>query len=46
MKEAVRLLTSAMVYDVPKQDLGIALSHMPAIPVSRFLIANIRQTRA
>ncbi len=42
MKQAVRLLTTEMHYDVPEQDLGIDLSRMPAIPNSRFLISNVR----
>ncbi len=42
MKRAVRLLTATMTYDVPDQDLHIDLSRMPAIPASRFVIANVR----
>ncbi len=45
MKRAVRLLTESMSYDVvPKQDLWIDLSRMPAIPKSRFVIAGVRRT--
>lgn len=43
MKSAVRLLTSAMEYDVPQQDLRIDLSRMPAIPESRFLMRKVRR---
>ena len=42
MKAALRLLTSAMTYDVPEQDLRIDLSRMPAIPRSRLVISNVR----
>ncbi len=46
MKQAVRLLTESMQYDVPEQDLRINLSRMPAIPESRFVIGNVRRTRS
>ncbi len=42
MKRAVQLLTTTMQYDVPKQDLRIDLSRMPAVPRSRFVISNVR----
>lgn len=42
MKQAVRLLTTAMHYDVPEQDLRIDLSEMPARPKSGFVIRNVR----
>ena len=42
MKQAVRLLTTAMRYDVPAQDLGVDLSRMPTSSASRFVIANVR----
>ena len=42
LKRAVRLLVTAMSYDVPPQDLRIDLSRMPAIPNSGFAIANVR----
>lgn len=42
MKAAVNLLTSAMQYEVPEQDLRISLSRMPAIPASRFVINKVR----
>ncbi len=44
MKRAVRLLTTAMQYDVPAQDLRIDLSRMPARPKSGFVISNVRPT--
>ena len=43
MKDAVRLLTEAMQYDVPQQDLRISLSRMPTLPESRFVISNVRR---
>jgi len=43
MKTAVRMLTAGMRYDVPKQDLYIDLSRMPARPESRFVIRNVRR---
>lgn len=39
---AVRLLTGAMTWDVPPQDLAIDLSRMPARPASGFVVANVR----
>lgn len=42
MKTAVRLLTSAMSYDVPQQDLRVDLSRVPAIPQSRLVLRNVR----
>lgn len=43
MAEAVRLLTTAMTYDVPQQDLQIRLNRIPARPVDGFHIANVRE---
>lgn len=43
LKTAIRLLASAMEYDVPQQDLNIDLSRMPAIPESRFIIRQVRR---
>jgi fatty-acid peroxygenase len=43
MKRAVRLLTTAMRYEVPEQDLTIDLSRMPAIPRSRLVISNVQR---
>lgn len=42
MKEAVRLLTRAMSYRVPSQDLEIDLSRIPARAASGFVISEIR----
>lgn len=42
VKAAVRLLADEMSYAVPEQDLGVDLSRMPAIPASRFVIADVR----
>lgn len=44
MKTAARLLTRAMEYEVPEQDLRIDLTRMPAIPASRFVISKVRRT--
>jgi fatty-acid peroxygenase len=41
MKQAVRLLTTGMHYDVPPQDLRIDLSRLPAVPKSRFVIRDV-----
>lgn len=43
MERSVRLLTTAMCYEVPPQDLHISLSRMPAIPRSQFVIRNVRR---
>jgi fatty-acid peroxygenase len=42
MKEAVRLLTRSMRYDVPEQNLFLDSSRMPARPERGFRISNIR----
>ena len=42
MERAVRLLTTAMGYDVPLQDLSIDLSRMPAAPASGVRISRVR----
>lgn len=44
MKVAAAFLHTGMRYDVPQQDLGISLSRIPALPNSRFVIANVRLT--
>jgi fatty-acid peroxygenase len=44
MKVALEFLTKSVTYDVPEQDLRINLSRIPAIPRSRFVIANVRRT--
>lgn len=41
MKAALRLLTTGMHYRVPEQDLRIDLRRMPAVPRSRFMIADV-----
>jgi fatty-acid peroxygenase len=43
MKMATRLLTTAMQYEVPGQDLRIDLARMPAIPKSRFVMRNVKR---
>jgi len=42
VKTAVRMLTAEMSYEVPRQDLRLPLSRMPAVPKSRFVIADVR----
>ncbi len=42
VKRAARLLTTAMSYRVPPQDLTIDLGRMPALPRSRFVICDVR----
>jgi len=41
LKRATPLLTTAMRYEVPTQDLQIDLSRMPTLPNSRFVISNV-----
>lgn len=41
-KQAVRLLTQDMRYDVPAQDLSVDLSRIPALPPSGFVMENVR----
>jgi fatty-acid peroxygenase len=42
MRETVRLLTQAVDYDVPEQDLRISLRRILAAPQSGFLLSDIR----
>lgn len=44
MREAIRLLTRTVDYDVPEQDLRISLRRIPAAPQSGFVISNARRT--
>jgi fatty-acid peroxygenase len=46
MKQAVRFLTEEIEYEVPRQDLTIALSRVPAIPASRFVISGVRNRQS
>ena len=46
MKCALCLLLDSMHYEVPRQDLRVSLSRMPAIPASRFRIRKVRRSRA
>ncbi|MGD9634683.1 MAG: cytochrome P450 [Pirellulales bacterium] len=41
-KAAVRFLTEDIAFDVPPQDLSLEMTHMPALPRSRFLMRNVR----
>ena len=45
MKRAAGLLTRAMRYEVPPQDLRIRRSKMPPAPNSRFVIRGVERTR-
>ncbi|MDG4827758.1 cytochrome P450 [Solwaraspora sp. WMMD1047] len=42
MRRALRLLTGAMRYDVPAQDLTVPTSRIPALPSSGFVISDVR----
>jgi fatty-acid peroxygenase len=42
MRRVVWLLAREMHYDVPRQDLRIDMSRMPAVPQSRFVMSNVR----
>jgi fatty-acid peroxygenase len=44
IKMAARLLTRALRYRVPEQDLTIDLTRIPALPASGFLISDVRVT--
>jgi fatty-acid peroxygenase len=41
-KAAVKFLTEDIRYDLPPQDLSLEMTHMPALPRSRFVIRNVR----
>lgn len=41
MKGLTECLTQSMNYVVPAQDLTVDLSHMPAMPASRFIISDV-----
>ncbi|WP_433529514.1 cytochrome P450 [Micromonospora sp. CA-263727] len=43
LKRAVTLLTGALRYDVPPQDLAIDLRRMPALPASGFVVTAVRR---
>jgi fatty-acid peroxygenase len=42
MRRVIGLLAREMQYDVPRQDLRIDMSRMPAVPRSRFVMSNVR----
>lgn len=44
MASAVRLLSTAVRYEVPRQNLHVSLSRMPARPASGFVVTNVRRT--
>ena len=39
---AVRFLTEDIRFEVPPQDLSLEMTHMPALPRSRFVMRNVR----
>ena len=43
MKNAVALLTRAIRYEVPEQDLGFSLSRMPTAPRSGFVLTRVER---
>ncbi|MGK6312039.1 cytochrome P450 [Neorhizobium sp. DT-125] len=43
VKEAARLLSTEMCYDVPEQDFTVRKNRIPALPESGFVITNIRK---
>ncbi len=43
LKQATRLLATAMRYDVPDQDLHVDLTRMPTLPQSRFVLRNVQR---
>ncbi|MBY8875138.1 cytochrome P450 [Micromonospora sp. PLK6-60] len=44
MKRAVTVLTTALRYEVPPQNLALSLRRMPARPPSGFLLSDVRRT--
>jgi fatty-acid peroxygenase len=42
MKTATRCLLRRLRYDVPAQDLDVSLARIPALPASRFIVANVQ----
>ena len=42
MQTIARLLTTAMTYEVPPQDLSVDLTRMPTRPASGFIISHVR----
>ncbi|MFI9643841.1 cytochrome P450 [Micromonospora sp. NPDC051925] len=44
MKQAVGLLTGAMDYQVPPQDLALDLGQAPTLPPSGFVLSDVRPT--
>jgi fatty-acid peroxygenase len=45
LKQAVRLLTTQMRYDVPPQDIGVDLTRVPTLPRSGFVMKHVRRLR-
>ncbi|WP_119682015.1 cytochrome P450 [Indioceanicola profundi] len=45
MKVSCKFLAAKIDYDVPKQDLQIDATRLPALPESRFVMSNVRPRR-
>lgn len=45
LKASIRFLIESVRYDVPRQNLKIELSRIPAIPKSRFVIENVKRIK-
>jgi fatty-acid peroxygenase len=43
LKQAVRLLTTQMRYEVPAQDIGVDLTRVPTLPRSGFVMKHVRR---
>jgi len=43
MEQALQVLTRDITYTVPRQDLSVPLGRIPAQPVSRFVIRDVRR---
>jgi fatty-acid peroxygenase len=44
LKQAVTFLNTAIIYDVPAQDLRYDLARMPTVPASGFVLQHVRVT--
>ncbi|TIT00328.1 MAG: hypothetical protein E5W87_19400 [Mesorhizobium sp.] len=46
MKEAIRLLTRSMSYEIPDQKLALDLSRIPALPEQGLRLRDVRRVDA
>jgi fatty-acid peroxygenase len=46
LRQAVRMLTQAISFDVPEQDMSFSLARMPTYPRSGVCLANVRQAHS